>query len=100
MNSKQLSSRRKKLRKRWRVFFMVVGSIGIGIMVLGLAVSMTGEDQPVSKFFTVGLALATLAAMGYGLAGVTLRLWPRRRRRRSRRSRSSDESQSISQTDA
>lgn len=90
MNSKQLSSKRKKARKRWRVFFMVIGSIGLGIVALGFAVSMTGEDQPVSKFYSVGLALATLSAMGYGLAGVTLRVWPRRRRTHSRRSRSAD----------
>ncbi len=88
MDFKQQSSKRKKAIRRWRVFFMIAGSIGVGIMVLGFTISLNDEGQPVSKFYTAGLALATLAAAGYGLAGVKLRLWPRKRKRRRRRSRS------------
>ncbi|HXC56182.1 MAG TPA: hypothetical protein VNU97_12865 [Rhizomicrobium sp.] len=102
MNSKQLSSKRKKARKRWRVFFMIAGSIGIGLVVLGFTISLNDESQSVSKFYEVGLALAAFSAVGFGLSSVDMGLWPRPRqgRRRRRRRHSDGDAHSVSNTDA
>jgi hypothetical protein len=68
-------------RKHRRAIWLVVGSVGIGLVLFGLGTTLDDESPNPMKFLLLGLVLIALAAIQYNsLSG-------KNRGRRHRRSR-------------
>jgi uncharacterized membrane protein YfcA len=69
-------------RKQRRAIWMVVGSIGVGILLFGFETTLDDEGLSPTKFYVIGFLLVALALLQYSLLSKKNRSRKRRRHRR------------------